>query len=212
MIGYISDYDGEMLTIKVPFTDSELLQNESITQAEVKLDDGRTISAEQRKKAWAIIGDISRWSGFIPGEANEWMKYYFIMQENESYFSLSDCSVTTARKYITYLVDFCLRNAVPCRNLLLEQVEDIGEYLYSCLINRRCAVCGKPAELHHADSVGMGRNRQKIVHIGMRAYALCRKHHTEAHTLPQQEFDKRYHIYPIKINAAIADVYRLKKE
>lgn len=212
MIGYISDFDGETLTIKAPFTDAALLQNKSITQAEVRLDDGRMISAEQRKKAWAIIGDISRWSGFVPGEANEWMKYYFIMQENELYFSLSDCSVTTARKYITYLIDFCLRNAVPCRRPLAEQAEDIGAYLYGCLINRRCAVCGGRAELHHADTVGMGRDRQEIVHIGMRAYALCREHHTEAHTMPQAEFDERYHIYPIQIDAAIAEVYRLRKE
>lgn len=34
---------------------------------------------------------------------------------------------------------------------------------------RKCAVCGRRAELHHVDRVGMGRDRREICHIGMQA-------------------------------------------
>ena len=31
---------------------------------ELNIDDGRSISPDQRKKIYAIIGDISKWSGY----------------------------------------------------------------------------------------------------------------------------------------------------
>ena len=77
-------------------------------------------------------------------------------------------------------------------------------------MNKRCAVCGRKAELHHVDHVGMGRNRKEICHIGMRALPLCREHHTEIHKVGQTDFLKRYILEPVKIDERIAKVYRLK--
>lgn len=212
--GYISAYDGQALTVIAPFSDDGFLQNKCISECEIRLDDGRRISAEQRKKAYALIGEIARWTGYFPEEAKAWLKFYFCAESGENDFSLSNCSVTVAREFITYLVNFCLENDVPCMDRLINNAEDIGAYLYSCLIHKRCCLCGGPAELHHADGsrIGMGRNRLEIPHIGLGAYALCRKHHSEAHTLPQDEFNAKYHIYEIKIDAPIVDAYKLKKE
>lgn len=214
MIGYISDYDGEILTIKVPYTDTGLLQQQGITQAEIRLDDGRTISAQQRKKAYATIRDIAIYTGYFPEEAKEIMKYYFIAETGEKYFSLSDCSMSTAREFISYVIDFCLEWNVPCRDNLLDRCDDVSRYLYSCLKYKRCCLCGKPAEIHHAEDsrVGMGRDRHEICHVGLNAFALCRGHHTEAHAVPEAEFCAKYHIYPIKIDNTIAEVYRLNTE
>ncbi len=214
MIGYITGFDGDSLTIKVPFADPARLQRQGITQAEIRLDDGRTISAEQRRKAWALIGEISRWSGHLPEEVNAWMKYYFTLEKDMPYISLSDCSMSLARQYIDYMILFCLQNDIPCRDRLIDMAEDVNAYLYGCLMNRRCAICGRRAELHHAEGsrVGMGRNRLEIPHIGLEAYALCRKHHTEAHQMPQYEFNAKHHLFPIKINHDIAQVYALKEE
>ncbi|MDQ4679658.1 putative HNHc nuclease, partial [Stenotrophomonas maltophilia group sp. RNC7] len=39
-----------------------------IVQAELRLDDGRTISADQRKKIYATIKDISLHTGHMPEE------------------------------------------------------------------------------------------------------------------------------------------------
>ena len=88
--------------------------------------------------------------------------------------------------------------------------EDIPRYVWACLMNRRCAVCGRHADLHHVDVVGMGRDRKEICHIGMRALPLCREHHTEIHSIGQEDFLRRYFLEPVKIDERIADVYRLK--
>lgn len=214
MTGYISDFNGESLTITVPFMDGLLLQQQGITQAEIRLDDGRSISADQRKKAYATIGDIARYTGYSPDEMKEWMKYFYIEDTGEPYFSLSNCNMTTAREFISFIIDFCLKWNIPCRDCLLNRCEDVSRYLYGCLINKRCCLCGAPADIHHAQDsrVGMGRDRKEICHVGLNAFALCRKHHTEAHTVPESEFCAKYHIYPIRIDEAIADVYKLRKE
>ena len=92
--------------------------------------------------------------------------------------------------------------------------EDPNKFLYPALMKSSCAVCGEKAELHHAEGskVGMGRYRVEIPHIGLEAYALCRGHHTEAHQVPQYEFNAKYHLFPIKIDHRIAEAYTLKEE
>ena len=89
--------------------------------------DARQISDEQRRKAYALLGEITAWAGYMPRETksvNEHLKQRFLMQQVEEYqrvsFSLSDCSVTRAREYISYLIDFCLLNDVPTRVPLME--------------------------------------------------------------------------------------------
>ena len=59
--------------------------------------------------------------------------------------------------------------------------------------------------MHHVDRIGMGRDRKTIVHVGMRAIALCREHHIMAHNNEATLFEK-YHIYGIKL-----DEYLCKK-
>jgi hypothetical protein len=201
------------LTIQVPFTDAWLIEKQKIDTAEVRLDDGRTISAEQRKKAYATIKDISNYTGYAPEECKEVMKYLYIEETGEPYFSFSDCNMTTARLFITYLIDFCLRYNVPCRDALINRCEDVGHYLYSCLINKRCCLCGKPCDIHHAENsrVGMGRDRTEIAHAGLYAFALCREHHAEAHTMPEKEFCNKYHVFSIRIDEEIAKKYKLKE-
>ena len=50
----------------------------SIITAEILFSDNRSISAEQRKKIFAIFGDIAKWSGFFPREIEDLMKYRFL--------------------------------------------------------------------------------------------------------------------------------------
>lgn len=82
--------------------------------------------------------------------------------------------------------------------------------MYSCLIHKKCCVCGKKAELHHVDRVGMGNNRNEITHEGRRALPLCREHHIEVDHLGDEAFCARYHIAPVKIDARIIKTYRLR--
>lgn len=177
--------------------------------------DARQISPEQRRKAYALMGEIARWSGDSPENVKSALKVDFRMRAMESLgkqlFSLSDCDMTTARLYITYLIDFMLENDVPSALPLVEYADDVERYVYACIIHRKCAVCGRKSDLHHVDRVGMGRNRDEICHIGMQALPLCREHHQEAHQHGDDALMCKYHLQSVAIDSKIAGVYRLGK-
>lgn len=195
-----------------PDTDiSRFLAQKRPRRVEIRLDDGRTISADQRRKIFAIIRDIALWSGHEPEELRLYLQWDFCSRTLREWFSLSDCDMTTAREFITYLISFCFHWGVPTKDSLLTQTDDIGKYLYLCLENRRCAICNRRAEVHHVDRIGMGMDREKVVHVGLNAIALCRAHHEEAHRREKALFDE-YHIYGIKLDRHLCKVLSLNQE
>ena len=188
---------------------------------EIILPDGRRISPEQRRKVYALIGDVAEYVDGIRNagtveSAKKTLKMEFMLSRMEGMerrlFSLATCDVTTAREFINFLVEFIIENDIPTRVPLIENCEDIERYVYACLMSKKCAVCGRKAELHHCNGsvVGMGRNRKEICHIGMCALPLCREHHTEIHRIGQGDFLKRYMLESVKIDERIAKVYGLK--
>lgn len=178
------------------------------------LPDGRKIRPDQRRKAYALMGEIAEAVGYETDEIKQVMKHDFIVNHLEALqkelFSLSDCDVTTAKEFITYLIDFILRNDIPTHVPLREMNDDIEQYVYSCLMRKKCCVCQQPAEFHHVDHVGAGFDRTKVVHIGRRCLPLCREHHTEIHTKPLQEFLDAYHLMCVICDEKIAKVYKLR--
>ena len=188
---------------------------------EIILPDGRRISPEQRRKVYALIGEVAEYVDGIRNagtveSAKKTLKMEFMLSRMEGMerrlFSLANCDVTTAREFINFLVEFIIENDIPTRVPLIENCEDIERYVYACLVCKKCAVCGKHADLHHCDGgiVGMGGNREKVNHIGRPALPLCREHHTEIHSIGQEDFLRRYIIEPVKIDERIAKVYGLK--
>lgn len=194
LTGNIVSYDGEVITLRVPFRDTEQMIKKGIHTAHVILDDGRTISADQRKKIYATFRDIAEYTGHMPEEVKALMKYDFIAATGCKYFSLSDVDMSTARDFLEYVIEFCLMWGIPTKDSLLERAPDVTQYIYWCVFHRRCAICGKKADVHEVDAVGMGNNRNKIHHLGQRVQPLCRGHHTEAHRIGQLSFNKKYHI------------------
>lgn len=208
----IIGYDGKnMVVILDASIDKELIQKQ-INRVEIRLNDGRTITAEQRKKAYATIRDISDYSGHAPEFLKEWLKYEYIIKTGGKYFSLSDCSVTVARQYINVLIDFCLHYGVPVYEPMTDRTDDIDAYLYMCLYYRKCAVCGRAADVHHVtgSKIGMGADRDKAHHVGREAIALCRTHHNEAHSR-EKEFFEENHIYGIKLDEKLCERLNLRK-
>ena len=208
----IIGYDGKnMVVIPDASIDKELIQKQ-INRIEIRLNDGRTITAEQRKKAYATIRDISDYSGHAPEFLKEWFKYEYIIKTGGKYFSLSDCSVTVARQYINVLIDFCLHYGVPLYEPMTNRTDDIDAYLYMCLYYRKCAVCGRAADVHHVtgSKIGMGADRDKAHHVGREAIALCRTHHNEAHSR-EKEFFEENHIYGIKLDEILCERLNLRK-
>lgn len=192
--------DGTELFITVPgHRLGEFLKRKHVRQAELRLDDGRHISAEQRKKAYATIRDIADYTGYLPEEQKEWLKYLHIARTGEDYFSLSDCTMDTAREFINTILEYAIENGIPLSEEAVNRTDDTGRYLYFCLFHRKCAVCGKEGEIHHVDAVGMGNDRKKVDDSSYRKICLCRYHHTIAHRRGMTEFEEMYRVYGIVI-------------
>ena len=202
-------WDGRKLTLQPDQTIDRVILQKHIGSVELRLNDGRTISNEQRRKIFAVIAEIARWSGNDPEYIRGHMTWEFCARQDRDYFSLSDVDVTTARRFLDYLIEFCFNWNVPTRDTLLNQTDDIGRYLYMCLEHRKCAICNAPAQVHHVDRVGMGRDREEIVHEGLRAIALCADHHDLAHRDEKKLFD-HYHIYGIELDKYLCRCLRLK--
>ena len=239
--GYIQSNDNGALTIVAPFSDSYLLDRQQITECEIRLDDGRTISADQRRKIFALIRDITDWVSQIKGPKVNCCGYQISREELETLrrmqllylidyadteavryqltqhycsivnidlFSLSAVDMTTARDFIDWLVELCVVHGIPCIDTLLNRCEDIGRYLYACVANRRCAVCGAKADIHEVDKVGAGRNRRTIHHLGQRVQPLCRKHHGEAESTGQETFDRKYCMDSIRLDEHLCEILK----
>ncbi len=164
---------------------------------EIRIDDGRRITAEQRKKLYATFRDIADWTGDVPEYIKELLKFEYCGESGEEYFSLSDCSVSTAREFINYVIEFVIQNGIPLQELAIDRTDDIGKYLYYCLKFRKCAICGRDGEVHHVDAIGMGNDRRKIDDSSHEKICLCREHHTEAHTIGRVDFFDKYKVYGI---------------
>lgn len=212
--GQIVGWERGYITIRAPYDNVERLVHRQYEEVEIGLRDGRRITPEQRRKVYALIGEISEWSGTEPEEIKEVLKYEFrkkiVRSLEKDLFSLSNCDVTTAREFINYLINFILRNNVPTHVPLGDLADDIDRYVYACLIHKKCAVCGAKAELHHIDQIGMGNNRNEVEHLGRRCLPLCRQHHDEIHTMGAERFLGLHHLRPGIIDEKIIKVYRLR--
>lgn len=207
----IISYDGKQLVVAPDDLITRELLQKQIGNIELRLNDGRTITADQRKKVFAIIRDISFWSGHDPEYIRRLLTWDFRSIDGKPDFSLSDVDMSTARDFITYLIDFCFLQNVPTRDTLLNRTDDINKYLYLCLEHRKCAICNRPAEVHHVDRIGMGRDREHVVHVGLLAMALCREHHIMAHTDEKKLFEAN-HIYGIKLDEYLCKILNLNTE
>lgn len=198
---YKIDQDGTHLNIVIPNINLQsAIIEKHMRVCGLWLDDGRHISAEQRKKIYATIADISIHTGYLPEELKEWLKYLHISKSGCAYFSLSSCSMDLAREFINTIMDYCLENGVILVDLGINRTDDINHYLYACIKNKKCAVCGLNGETHHWDAIGMGMDRTTFDDALNRKIQLCRKHHTEAHTIGKEEFEKKHKVYGIIYN------------
>lgn len=208
------DNGGVLIRAAVPNLDRALLRKYDKCLCEFQ--DGRRISPEQRRKCYALINEISEWCGDFPEMMKKQLKLEFAAERLQTIgskiFSLSDCDVTLAREFLSYLVDFMIIHGVPSRVPLYEQVEDVGRFVYCSLMNKKCAVCGKRADVHHlhGSRVGYGglKWREKDQH-GAKVIPLCREHHIQCHD-GEEEFLARFHLEGVEFTREIAKVYKAK--
>lgn len=203
-IGRIKKIEGEEITFRldrrVDINSLSRLSDGNYPTAEIVFSDQRGITPEQRKKAWAMINDVSRYTGYDPIDAEMWLKGYFMAETGNDYFSLSDCNVETARAFISHLIEFCFTWNIPFKDKGIHMADDVSKYLWLCIKHRKCVVCGLQADIHHVDTVGMGNDRRYVNHGELRLMAVCRKHHQEAEQIGQERFDRMNHVTGIRLN------------
>jgi hypothetical protein len=217
--GRVVDYDPrrQELTIKAHFDDWYILAKRGYKECNIQLIDSRPLSDKQRRTCYKLIREIAKYTGMELDPTKEYLKLKFLvedMQETaDQMFSLSTAPMSLVCAFQAFLVDFILGWDIPCSFPLLDFVDDTGSYLYSCLARKKCCICGKSADLHHVDHVGVGRDREEIVHEGMEALPLCREHHTEIHTIGKITFFEKYHIERgVILDKGLCKVYRLKRK
>ena len=174
-----------------------MIKKKEISHIGLWLDDGRHISALQRKKIYASIRDFSIFTGYTPEEAKQVLKFLYVERTGMEYFSLSDCSMDTAREFINVIMDICLENGIILTDSLYDRADDLEYMLRSCLRNRRCSICGRKGEVHHWDAIGMGNDRKHYDDSANRKICLCRKHHTMAHSYGRERFMQVYHVFGV---------------
>lgn len=215
--GRIVGYDeraGELL-IRAPYDDWLTMTRREYKECLVQPIDSRPLSDKQRRMCYALLREIAAYTGDSEQQTKELFKIKFLADElvetGETIFSLSNAPMSLVCAFQRYLIRFILDWAVPCSIPLLEYVDDIDDYVYGCMVNKKCCVCGKPAELHHVDRVGMGRNRDEIIHEGMEALPLCREHHNEIHRVGEGVFLPHYHLNGgVILDKTLCRIYGLK--
>lgn len=205
MFGEIERVEGNKLTITVDndiekYDLTSLANGKSLT-AEVMINDGRHITDVQRNKIFAMLHDISDYTGYPMDDIEPMMKYRFMStQKVPEFFSMKDCSLTTARNFISFLITYCIKREIPFTTKVWDEIASSYPLQHQCLLKRLCVICGKPhADLAHYDGVGSGRDRTKMNHVGLRAMTLCRKHHSLQHRIGLIEFCQMYQVKPIKL-------------
>ena len=198
--GRVVGYDERTceLLIRARYDDWPTMTKRGYQSCLVQLVDARPISDKQRNLCYKLLREIADYTGQGLSPTKELMKLKFMAEvlegATDTIFSLSNAPMSLVAAFQRYLVRFILDWDIPCSFPLLQFVDDVPDYVYGCLINKRCAICGMPAELHHVERVGMGRSREEIIHEGMETLPLCREHHQQAHTMPDEEFFETYHL------------------
>ena len=214
--GRIVGYDeqrGEIL-IRAPYSDFATMCRREYKDCEVILNDSRRLSDKQRRSCYALINEISEWSGHTSERIKDSMKFRFITDELQGqmdWFSLANAPMSLVASFQCYLVRFILDFDIPTHKPLLDYVDDVTDYTYACLASKKCVICGKRADLHHVISLGMGMNREEVIHEGMEVLPLCREHHTEVHTIGRDTFLEKYHLHGgVPADRTICKIYGLK--
>lgn len=178
---------------------------------ELRFDDGRQISADQRKKIFALLHEIDRWCGnYIMDLTERQMKYMFLSQQGMyEEFSLSDCSLEMASRFIEFLLGFCFAYEVPIASKVIDSIrEQYGWDMY-CLKYHCCMICGAHADIAHVHAVGIGRNRNYISNVGNYVMALCRKHHQEQHNVGIKTFMMDNQLKGIRVTPEIQKMLKI---
>lgn len=171
---------------------------------ELRFLDPRSFSVDQRKYYYALLNDISAFTGHLIEEIDDNTRWKFKALTGRN-ISLSNGSSSTKDDVVlltNIALDLAFELNVSLSNKIPIPDKNLEYYFYKCLTHRKCCICGKKADIDHFDNaIGMGRNRKEVDKTKFTYCALCRSHHTLKHAIGLTEFKKRFHVYGITLNA-----------
>lgn len=199
--GKIVDVDEHgIVTIKAQYDDYLTLIKRKYKDVKIQMVDGRPLSCKQRNACYALIREIADYSGMTVERTKETMKFKFLSENIEdaadNMFSLSNAPMSLVCAFQRFLVGLIIDYDIPCSFPLLDMVDDVGDYIYRCCLVRKCVICGTHADIHHmvGSTVGMGGNRDEMIHLGSEVLPICRVHHNEIHQIGEEEWKEKYHL------------------
>lgn len=211
IVGY-NPSTGEM-TIKARYDDLHTMMRREYRECLVQMVDSRPLSTKQRNSCYALLREISDFTGMGVEMTKEWAKIRFLADDlaetADKIFSLSNAPMSLVCAFQKFLIRLIVDFDIPTSIQLSKYVDDVQDYVYTCAMKKKCCVCGREAEAHHWKRIGMGADRKAMNHIGLPIEPLCRVHHTECHNMDQEDFDLMWHIEPIKVDKHIAKVFGL---
>lgn len=216
MNGRIVGYDRKTkeLLIRARCTEWDDVDKGRVKGCNVKLVDRYALSDAQRKMIYVLFRNICDFTGQDMETTKKVMKQDFIDSRPElgiEWFSLSNAPMGMISEFQKFVIDFILRFDIPCNRSLIEITSDIDSYIFACMKNGKCCICGSDAELHFIgrDDVEIGAEEARP---GMRVLPLCKKHHIEAGNTGKKQFSERYHLqYGIEVDRDILDAYGIGK-
>ena len=211
---YIKNEDGSynvvVPDVQLNEMDQLMIENGYPLDVEFNIIDGRTITIKQRKKIFALLNDIYIHYGQPQNDLRQMFQFYLEMMKGYDPISLSNCSVTVARELIEIIILWTFEHDIPLNHKTSDLLKEDKAFLYMTVLKRKCAICGKHAELAHRYAIGRGRNRKKMDHYGNQVLGLCSSHHREQHQIGIDSFNKKYHLENswVDVNTKINDMLK----
>lgn len=219
-------YNGSIQRIKGKRIEIELSEKIDIEEARrlavngkikvtLSIVDTRMITLDQQKLLYSLFREHSEWSGYPIEYSKELLKRMYANERrisDDMSLSSENMKRERARDFIDYIIEYFFHEEIPFKfKDFAKYGSDSTRRLFILLKYRVCFVCGQRGEIHHVDTVGMGHNRKKIDHSKHRMMCLCRKHHTESHSMPQNDFMRKHHLVPIKLTPEQVKEFKINK-
>ena len=188
-------YSAVITGISLGNDETQLLDEGYSIAVDVKVYDPYKITDKQRRKIFALVNDIEAHTG----SPSEYMRGMFIhylqaLHGTEKRISMASCSKREASDLIDVIILWTFEHAIPLNYKTSDLLKEDKSFLYMTVLKRKCAICGKHAELAHRYAIGRGRNRNKMDHYGNKVLGLCSSHHREQHKIGIDSFNKKYHL------------------
>ncbi len=97
----------------------------NLANGDLLIEDSRMISRKQQRKIYAMLGDIADYTGHHVEFLKSYMKSEYIAMYGGEWFSLGYVDMTTARKFIEFILNVCFEWEVPLNQKTVDLAREI---------------------------------------------------------------------------------------